>query len=173
MDEFLSGWDILTNLEKYSTGRLDFVSGEAYDAYVQLRRQAYDAGDADLLGLLAAVQRLDIRIEAASNDPNCGPACAEGIFTRAGVFVGGLVRLDFGGLASLHADTRVSLAHELGHPADWAGVAPFHARWGRVANDPQSQEVVSFYYEELANRLVGCPMRAWDHARLPVACGGR
>lgn len=175
---FLGGWpsafefaDLVTSYELSYSGNLQFTDAEAYWAYLDLRRAAYNAlgaGDGRLLSALDQVASLTNLVIATVTPGGClygAPACS------AIIYPGGPNELRVVGLDTVQLEAEgisaaVALAHELGHVSGLgAPVPPSMVPYSTALN-----EYIAFYYENLARAALGCMSRNWSHIDFRPLC---
>ena len=143
---------MLTNFEKNYTGNIKFGSIEARQAFLDLRRAAYESNSVPLQDLVyrATLQHLVI-------------STVMGLGSFA---VLGIINLDPGDLSNLRAP--IILAHELGHELLPPIGIPFAVVPGYGSN--YQSEYSAFHYEDLARQAFRCNGRIWNHSILEPRC---
>ncbi|PYP15772.1 MAG: hypothetical protein DMD52_09750 [Gemmatimonadetes bacterium] len=159
-------WDVLTQSERNYTGNLAFNSPEARGTYLDLKRAAYNSGNAFLQEMLRRAEGgPTIAVDVLQHGPYalCGYACE-------GTDAGGVVHIVLaeGFVGAYGLPLGIGLAHEFGHLI----MPPIGVPYGIVPGvgaDPAT-EYSAFFYEDQARAAYGCPDRYWNHERTGPGC---
>ena len=154
-------WDLMTDAEKYDTGKMKFASKGEEDAYLSLKQRAYETDDASLIYLTDQAARRGVSVADVAGDPRGGPfsdVTTNTVYMPQGIAVES---------AMFHTIGAVLLAHELGHI--------INVPWGVVnsivytAPNGYQEPYNGMYYENLARSVFGCAQRP-QYDGLPPAC---
>jgi RHS repeat-associated protein len=156
--------DMVTNLERNTTGNMVFEDDLARQAFINLRNKAFDAGDWDLIGLTSFAAHANIAVlnyvpgtDPTGTHPNWSEDCNYACYFNNAVWFGGNIsqagpELYKEGYGLVRPE--VLLAHELGH----AIVTLPHRTHNGFLN-AEGERFNGLYYDQHARQAFGCQPR--------------